>query len=496
MNSSTATHTKRTLEAREADFTQFAYGKLPPQAPKLEEAILGAIMLDKDAISVVVDILKAESFYDPRNQKVYAAMLHLFAGTKPIDMLTVTECLRSLNFLDSVGGAFYLSELTSRVASAANIEYHARIVEQKYIRRKGIQAAQNILKRGYEEQEDTFDYVAYAENQVNAIFDDQSSDVKTAANVAGKLLGELEIIAQSDSDFTGVPTGFIDIDRATGGLQKSDLIILAARTGMGKTSWVISAAKNTAELGKPVAIFSLEMKDTQLMSRIVSAEAEVNSEKMRNGNLEDFEWNQLNTAIEKVSELPIYIDDTPGINISYLRAKCRRLKKQNDIQLIIIDYLQLMSASDEAKRQNREVQVSEISKSLKALAKEIDVPVIALSQLSRAVETRGGTKRPQLSDLRESGSIEHDADMVMFIYRPEYYNIMEDEEGHSLKGLAEIIFAKNRHGATKTIKQKFIHQFAKFDDCDEFTLDDYNAIQSNSFPVKVSKMNSDEDVPF
>ncbi|MEM9990621.1 MAG: replicative DNA helicase [Bacteroidota bacterium] len=495
MNSSTATHKTRTLQAREADLTQFVYGKLPPQAPKLEEAILGAIMLDKDAISVVVDILKAESFYDPRNQKVYAAMLHLFADANPIDMLTVTDCLRKLNFLDEVGGAFYLAELTSRVASAANIEYHARIVEQKYIQRQLIQFAMEVAKENYEDTSDIFDSMSSAETKLFKITQGFGGQVDTAAKASANFLKRLELLATSEDELTGLPTGFVEVDRLTGGLQPSDFGIIAARPGMGKSALALTIAKNAAEFEKPVALFSLEMSTEQMIARMYSMEAEISASKFRTGKLEEHEWQQLHTSIEKVSTLPLFIDDTPAINPFELRAKCRRLKMQHDIQLIVVDYLQLMRTAENVRGRNREQEVSEISRSLKALAKELNVPVIALSQLSRAVETRGGTKRPQLSDLRESGILEQDSDWVSFIYRPEYYQIMEDEEGQSLKGVAELIFAKNRHGATRTIKLKWNEQFTRFSDYDEFSY--YDNFQSNTFPVPTrSGMNSDEDVPF
>jgi replicative DNA helicase len=296
-----------------------------------------------------------------------------------------------------------------------------------------------------------------------------------------------------------VPTGFTELDRLTSGWQSSDLIIIAARPGMGKTSFTLSMARNAAvDFQKPVAVFSLEMSNLQLVQRLVSMEAEIAGSKFRNAQLEEYEWQQLHTAIEKMSEAPIFIDDTPGINIFELRAKCRRLKMQHDIQMIIIDYLQLMSGGSENQRGNREQEISSISRSLKGLAKELSVPVIALSQLSRAVEMRGGTTRPQLSDLRESGAIEQDADIVSFIYRPEYYQILEDEEGQSLKGVAEIIVAKHRNGALKTVKLRFTDQFAKFgnlDDPDFDNLPDFND-PNQTIITRPSRMNEDDEIPF
>ncbi len=483
-----------------AELSNYVFGKVPPQALPLEEAILGAIMLDKDVLPVVLDILKPESFYVDGHQLIYKAMLSLFEKTQPIDMLTVTEALKKAGDLDKVGGPYYLVELTNRVASSANVEYHARIVAQKYIQRELIKASTNIIKEAYEDTTDVFDLLDKAEKH---LFDITQQNLRKGVEGMGplssRLLKQLEELSQKEEGLTGVPTGFTDLDRLTSGWQSSDLIIVAARPGMGKTSFTLSIARNAAvDFQKPVALFSLEMSNLQLVQRLVSLEAEISGSKFRNAQLEDYEWQQLHTAVEKMSEAPIFIDDTPGINIFELRAKCRRLKMQHDIQLVVIDYLQLMSGTGDSNRGNREQEISTISRSLKALAKELNVPVIALSQLSRAVEVRGGTKRPQLSDLRESGAIEQDADIVSFIYRPEYYQIMEDEEGQSLKGVAEIIIAKHRNGALKTVKLRFIDQFAKFanlDDADFDNLPDFNDPSQNII-TRSSKMNEDEDIPF
>ncbi|MEM6698535.1 MAG: replicative DNA helicase, partial [Bacteroidota bacterium] len=404
----------RSVSRRNEDLGHFVYGKLPPQAPKLEEAILGAIMLDKDALPVVLDILQPTSFYTPAHQKIYKVMMDLFEKTQPIDMLTVTEGLRKSGELDEAGGAYYLAELTSRVASAANIEYHARIVAQKHIQRELIRVSTQTIKNAYEDTTDVFDLLDGAEKGLFDITQNNlSRSYESMSSLTSKVLKNLEALKDKEDGLTGVPTGFTEIDRLTSGLQKSDLIILAARPGMGKTSYVLSLARNAAaDFGKGVAIFSLEMSNEQLVSRILSLEAEISGHKLRNAQLEDYEWQQLHTSIEKMSEAPIFIDDTPGINIFELRAKCRRLKMQHDIQLVIIDYLQLMSGGGDNQKGNREQEVSAISRSLKALAKELSVPVIALSQLSRAVETRGGTKRPQLSDLRESGCLTGDTVLI------------------------------------------------------------------------------------
>jgi replicative DNA helicase len=484
--------------------SDYVFGKVQPQALPLEEAVLGALMLDKDALAVVMDIIRAESFYKDAHQAIYKAMLELFQKSHPVDLLTVTEELRKAGDLDKIGGPYYLVELTNRIASAANIEYHARIIAQKHIQRELIRVSTQIIKDAYEDTTDVFNLLDDAEKGLFAITQQNlSRGVETMSSLTSKTLKQLEALKDKEDGLTGVPTGFVPLDRLTSGWQSSDLIILAARPGMGKTSFVLALARNAAlDFGKGVAVFSLEMSNVQLVQRIISLEAEISGHKLRNGQLEEYEWQQLHSSIERLSEAPIYIDDTPGINIFELRAKCRRLKMQHDIQMVIIDYLQLMSGGSDNQRGNREQEVSAISRSLKGLAKELNVPVIALSQLSRAVEVRGGTKRPQLSDLRESGSIEQDADIVSFIYRPEYYQILEDEEGQSLKGVAEIIIAKNRHGALDTIKLRFVDQFAKFTDLDDPDFGDLpedtfsNPFDQTNIITRPSKMNSDEDIPF
>lgn len=485
------------------ELSEYVFGKVQPQATALEEAVLGALMLDKDALSSVMDIVSPASFYLDAHKHIYEAMIVLFNASHPIDLLTVTEELKKLDKLAEVGGPGYLVKLTNKVASAANIEYHARIIAQKYIQRELIRVSTKIIKDSYEDSTDVFSLLDDAEK---GLFDitqkNMSRGVESMSSVTAKFRQQLEELKDKDDGLTGVPTGFIGLDRLTSGWQPSDLLILAARPGMGKTSFVLALAKNAAmDFNKGVAIFSLEMSDIQLVQRLISLEAEISGHKMRKGNLEEYEWQQLYSAIESMADIPIFIDDTPGINIFELRAKCRRLKAQYDIQMVIIDYLQLMSGGGDNKG-NREQEVSAISRGLKALAKELNVPVIALSQLSRAVESRGGTKKPMLSDLRESGSIEQDADMVMFIYRGEYYQILEDEEGESLKGIGEIVVAKNRHGALETIKLRFINEFAKFADLDDM---DFDNLPEGTFETNMdgadiitrpSRMNEDEDIPF
>lgn len=462
---------KRGQKRQEGDvLSGYVFGKVQPQALPLEEAVLGALMLDREALPSVMDVLKAESFYLEAHQEIYRAALRLFERSLPVDLLTVAEELRKSGSLEKVGGSYYLAQLTNKIASGANIEYHARIIAEKHIQRELIRVSTATIRDAYEETTDVFTLLDNTEKGLFAITQNNlSRSFESMGSLSSRVLRHLEEVSQKTEGLTGVPTGLTDLDRLTSGWQPSDLIIVAARPGMGKTAFVLSIALNAAkDFGKGIAIFSLEMASTQLVQRLFSAESEIPGSKMRNGKLEDYEWHQLQSTVERLSNVPIFIDDTPAINIFELRAKCRRLKMQHDIQLIIIDYLQLMSgASENNRNSNREQEIAGISRALKSLAKELNVPVIALSQLSRAVEVRGGSKRPQLSDLRESGSIEQDADMVTFIYRPEYYHIFEDESGNSTKGIVELIVAKHRHGALASIKLKFIEQFAKFTNLDE-----------------------------
>ncbi|SHJ28412.1 primary replicative DNA helicase [Hymenobacter daecheongensis DSM 21074] len=444
-------------------------GKLPPQALELEAAVLGALMLEKDALTTVIDILKPQSFYKEGHTRIFKAILNLFDKSEPIDILTVTHELREMGELETAGGAHYVANLTFKVNSAANIEYHARIITENAIKRELINIASTIQRDAFEDTTDVFnlldkteqDLFEVSESNIRKNFDDMRS-------LMGKAIKELEEKKNQKDGLTGVPSGFTALDRVTSGWQPSDLVIIAARPGMGKTAFVVSAMRNAAvEFKKPVAIFSLEMSSLQLVNRLISAEAELDSEKIKKGNLADYEWAQLNHKISALSSAPIYIDDTPGLSIRELRTKCRRLKAHHDIQMIIIDYLQLMTGNTDGKGAgNREQEIASISRALKGIAKELNVPVLALSQLSRSVETRGGDKKPQLSDLRESGSIEQDADMVIFLYRPEYYKITEDEMGNPTQGTGEVIIAKHRNGSLETVQLKFIGKFTKFADLD------------------------------
>jgi replicative DNA helicase len=391
---------KRKIEENAA---ALSFGKVQPQARSLEEAVLGAMMLDKDAVATVIDILQPESFYVEAHRHVYKAICTLFEKSNPVDLLTVTEELKKMAVLETVGGPFYLVELTNRVASSANIEYHARIVAQKHIQRELIRVSTETIKDAYEDTTDVFDLLDKAEQNLFGITEKNlSRGTMSMSTLVNMSIKQFEELSKKADGLTGVPTGFTGLDRVTSGWQPSDLIIVAARPGMGKTSFTLAITKNAAlDFNQGVAFFSLEMSSVQLVNRIISMETQIESEKLRKGRLEDYEWQQLYAVVDKLANVPIFIDDTPGISIFELRAKCRRLKMQHDIKMIIIDYLQLMTAGGDGKNGNREQEISAISRSLKALAKELSVPVIALSQLSRAVETRGGSKRPQLSDLRE-----------------------------------------------------------------------------------------------
>ncbi len=439
------------------------FGKIPPQAIDLEEAVLGAIMLEKDAIIEVIDLLRPESFYKEENQKIYQAIIDLSLKEKAIDILTVTEELRKRKELEDIGGPLYITQLTGRVASAAHIEFHARIVAQKFIQRELIRVASEMQNRAFDESIDVNDLLDFSESELFNIAQGNIKKETVKINVLLKeAIHQIEEASKREDSLSGVPSGYTKLDRMTSGWQNSDLVIIAARPSMGKTAFVLSMARTMAvEHKKSVALFSLEMASLQLINRLIVAETELPSDRIRNGNLAEYEWEQLEYKIKSLEEAPIFIDDTPALSIFELRAKCRRLKRQYDIDIIIIDYLQLMTGTPETKG-NREQEVSTISRALKGIAKDLNVPVIALSQLNRSVEVRSGSKRPQLSDLRESGAIEQDADMVLFIHRPEKYGFLEDEEGNSLKGVAEIILAKHRNGPIGDVHLRFRDEFAKF----------------------------------
>ena len=448
------------------DLSTMVYGKVPPQAKDLEEAVLGAVMLEKSAFDTVVEILKPECFYVDAHQRIYRAMQSLQQKNQPIDILTVVEELRSKEELEMVGGPYYVTRLTNSVVSSANIEAHSKIILQKFIQRELIRISGEIIGDAYEDSADVFDLLDDAEAKLFEITNNHMrKNFDSIDTVLVQTVQRIEDMRHRTEDITGVPSGFPTLDRVTYGWQNSDLIILAARPAVGKTAFALNLARNAALSSSrptPIVFFSLEMSSAQLVQRILSAESEIWLEKISRGKMEDYEMKQLYAkGIQKLAQAPIFIDDTAALNIFELRAKCRRLKNKHNIGLIIIDYLQLMSGA--GKNTNREQEISQISRGLKQLAKELMVPIIALSQLSRAVETRkDGNKMPQLSDLRESGAIEQDADMVMFIYRPEYYDITSNEMGESNKGETHVRIAKHRNGSLETIKLKALLHIQKF----------------------------------
>ena len=438
-------------------------GRLQPQARELEEAVLGALMLEKDAYSIVSEILKPECFYEKAHEKIYAAIVDLALSQRPVDMLTVTEQLKKRGELEDVGGPFYISQLTSKVASSAHIEYHARIIAQKYLARELISFTAMIQGKAFDETLDVEDLMQEAEGKLFEISQrNVKKDVTQINPVIKDAMEMLQKAALQKEGLSGLRTGFEGLDKMTSGWQNSDLIIIAARPAMGKTAFVLSMAKNMAvNFNTPVALFSLEMSNVQLVNRLIVNVCEIPGEKIKSGRLESYEWEQLDFKIKELY-------DAPSLSVFELRTKARRLVREHGIKCIIIDYLQLMNASG-MNFGSREQEVSTISRSLKGLAKELNIPIIALSQLNRGVEARQGVegKRPQLADLRESGAIEQDADMVCFIHRPEYYKITEDERGNSLIGLAEIIIAKHRNGAVGDVRLRFKSEFAKFMNVEE-----------------------------
>jgi replicative DNA helicase len=465
-------------------------GKLPPQALDLEEAVLGAMMIDKKGVDEVIDILQSDAFYKDAHKHIFEAIFQLFTDSQPIDLLTVSAQLKKNAKLELAGGDFYLIQLTQKIASSAHIEFHSRIILQKYIQRSLIRISSEIIEESYDETTDVFDLLDKAETK---LYEVTQGNIKRSSETAQSLVIQakkrIEEIANKEG-LSGIATGFEKLDKITSGWQPSDLVIIAARPGMGKTAFVLSMARNIAiDFGHPVALFSLEMSSVQLITRLISSETGLSSEKLRTGKLEKHEWEQLSVKVKDLEKAPLFIDDSPSLSIFDLRAKARRLASQHGIKLIIVDYLQLMTAGGNGKGGgNREQEISTISRNLKALAKELEVPVIALSQLSRAVETRGSSKRPLLSDLRESGAIEQDADIVSFIYRPEYYKIEEwdDEEQSPTAGQAEFIIAKHRNGSLENIRLKFIGNLGKFDNLEEY---------GGGFDDLPSKMNHDDN-PF
>ncbi len=443
-------------------------GKLPPHDTELEEVVLGALMLEKDAYMSVADFLTPDAFYDPRNAKIYDAISTLGFNQRPIDMITVTEQLRVNGTLDAVGGAVHIAELTSRVYSAANVEFHAKSVSQKFLARRRSKFASQVSTDAYDEANDVDDLLQQAEGQLFEISQTHlKREVTQIDPVLNLALEQIQTAANTSTGLSGLKTGYDELDRMTSGWQNSDLIIIAARPAMGKTAFVLSMAKNMAlDYNTPVAIFTLEMANVQLVKRLISNVANLEGEKIKSGQLSPEEWERLNSRIATIYSAPMYLDETPGLSITELRTKARRLVREHGVKLIMIDYLQLMNATG-MKLGSREQEVSTISRSLKALAKELNIPIIALSQLNRSTETRED-KRPVLSDLRESGAIEQDADIVCFIHRPEYYTKSAvDANNNDIRGLAELIVAKHRSGAVGDVKLRFVSRFARFENWNE-----------------------------
>jgi replicative DNA helicase len=498
-------NTARKASTRAKAVTNFAQdmGKIPPQSVELEQIVLGSMMLERNAVNDTIDVLSEQSFYDPKHQYIYKAIRELFASTSPVDLVTVTEKLSKSGELMAAGGAGYVSQLTNRVGTTAHVQYHARIIAEKFIKRELIRVSSEIIKDAYDETVDVFDLLNSAESGLFQIGENNmSKQVNSMSKVVKDAIEEIEVARNNGDGISGVPSGFVEIDRLTSGWQRSDMIVIAARPGMGKTAFVLSAARNTAvQYGMGVAIFSLEMSSVQLVKRLIAGEARIDSEKLRKGDLAEHEFQQLHSRIPKLATAPIFIDDTAAISVFDFRAKCRRLKAQHDIQLIIIDYLQLMSAKDGKNSGNREQEISTISRSIKEIAKELNVPIIALSQLSRSVEQRAD-KKPVLSDLRESGAIEQDADIVSFLYRPSYYKILSYDDGTPTQGIGEFLIEKHRNGKTGGVRLRFEDRYARFENLDDSgfmpegesnqsALMSFNK-ESNTVTIK-SKMNQPDD---
>ena len=442
------------------------YAHLQPQALEVERAVLGALMNDRDAYAVVCEILSPESFYEQRNQLVYSAIRDLSLAEKPVDVLTVTDELEHQGCLDKVGGAIYIADLSNKVASSANIEYHARIIAHKFLARQLISFASDIETKAFDGSMDIDDLMQEAEGSLFELSRrNMKKDYTQIDPVISNAVEVIQKAAANKDGLTGVPTGYHKLDNITSGWQASDLVIIAGRPAMGKTSFALSMAKNiAADYKVPMAFFSLEMSNVQLVNRLISNCCEIQGSKILNGQLKPDEWERLDKRLNNLIGSPLYVDDTPGLSVFELRTKARRLVRDHGVKIIMIDYLQLMNANG-MRFSSRQEEVSTISRSLKQIAKELDIPILALSQLNRGVESREGLegKRPQLSDLRESGAIEQDADMVLFVHRPEYYHIYQDENGRDLHGMAQIIIAKHRKGATGDVLLNFRGEFTRFE---------------------------------
>lgn len=431
--------------------------RIPPHNLEAEQAVLGALLIAPESLATVAEILRPEDFYGEGHRAIYLTLREMAEAGRPIDLLTVTEELQGKGLLEQVGGATYLATLAGAVPTAVHVEYYAGIVAEKGLLRSIIEACTRIASQGYEEGAESESLLDEAERMLLSLGERrQSRSYRSIRELLVETLEKIEQLYQRKGSVTGLPTGFTELDRITSGLQPSDLILLAARPSMGKTSLGLNIAQNVAvKSGVPVGIFSLEMSGDQVVQRLLCSEALVDQQRLRTGFLQEDDWPRLLKAATRLAEAPIFIDDTPAITLLELRSKARRLKLEHGIGLLVVDYLQLIQSG--RRMENRVQEISEISRQLKSLARELDVPVLALSQLSRAVEQRGGDRRPLLSDLRESGSLEQDSDVVMFIYRDDYYN--EDSEE---KGVADIIIAKQRNGPVGTVKLAFLKEFTKF----------------------------------
>lgn len=440
------------------------FDRIPPQSLEAEMAILGSMLQDNDCIGRVVEKVNADYFYRTAHQKIFAAAINLYEKNNPIDLITLSEELKRVKVLDEVGGSYYLTELCESVPGSANIEQHVDIIVDKYLFRKLIEEGSAIITDSYEAGQSAYEVIDRAEQRIFQLAEkEHRQGFEQMSPIMGKTLDQIEKFYKRQGHVTGIATGFLKLDELTAGLQESELTIIAGRPSSGKTSLGLNIASYVAMVeGIPVGFFSLEMSKRQLGIRLLCAEARVDAHKARTGRLGDDEWTKISMCVGNLSEAPIFVDDTAALGVLEMRAKARRLKKEKNIGLLVIDYLQLMHAS--RKIDNREREVSIISGSFKALAKELNIPVVALSQLSRAVEVRGGDKRPILSDLRESGTLEQDADLVLFVYRPELHMKSEDAKKKDLKGKAEIIIGKSRNGPIGTVHLTFLKKFTKFAD--------------------------------
>ena len=476
----------------------FAYGHVMPQAPEVEKAVLGALMIDKDAYMEVCNLLVPESFYEPRNQMVYEAIQQLSREESPVDVLTVTDMLGKMGKLEEVGGPGYIMDLSSRVATSANIEYHANVVAEKYLSRQMIQYVNVIGKKSFDETYDIRDVVQEAESVLLELSQkNMKKDYSALGSVVERAVKSVEEAYANKGSFTGIPSGLYKLDDMTCGWQKSDLVIIAGRPAMGKTAFALSVAKNIAvDQKRPMAFFSLEMSDVQLANRLMSNTCEIEGKKLLSGQLDKEDWVRLDKNLQALTDAPLFVDDTEGLSVMELRTKARRLHKEHHIELIMIDYLQLMTASG-MRYNSRQEEVSLISRSLKGLAKELNIPVLALSQLNRGVESREGVegKRPHLSDLRESGAIEQDADMVIFLHRPEYYGLLHSDDGFiDYKDKAEVIIAKHRKGATGIVMMDFKGEFTRFGNLEDKVI---SKSPREGGEIRDSVVNGrNEDLPF